>query len=434
MLTKVPYWGLKLTQNCISGTRIAKKCPQRAQCRQLSSKSPGGYREPSYLVDTEVRTVSPSEIKVPYLSEKLKQEMYGKYKQNPEEWSVMALSKAYGSSIERTKAVLLLLERRESFKKERGILDMPSEWMEIHKKHEEYKNAPPPVVEAASKPASSAPSVEVTASEGNASGDGSVNGEGREGGETATSEGEQKEEAAPAAPQTPLQRVASEFGKSESAVQDILDKVDEHVFRQGQVDAYEAHMERIAEKLSDRGVDTTFRETGGSASRSVTDDYYPALFGDDDGFEKARVKLIADIEKETKATVTEDVDARPAFLRDADSGGSSKYELPAEMPNGAKVETTQLSRWKFAFKDLSKPKDFPTMVRTRRGAWRQATPLEEATRSWLKNPSPLDRELYKEQTKHWEDFDGDLEAASRLSTDKLARRKALKQQQQQEAE
>ena len=82
--------------------------------------------------------------------------------------------------------------------------------------------------------------------------------------------------------------MASEYGKSEGALQEILDKVDEHKFRQAQVEAYEEHMEGIITKLEARGVNTSFRETGGSARRSVTDDYYPALFGDDAGFERAR--------------------------------------------------------------------------------------------------------------------------------------------------
>ena len=82
------------------------------------------------------------EIKVPYFSEKLKLEMYSKYKQDPEQWSVTALSKAYGTSMERTKAVLLLLEQREQLKRERGLLDIPDDWFEMHKKFEEFTNAP----------------------------------------------------------------------------------------------------------------------------------------------------------------------------------------------------------------------------------------------------------------------------------------------------
>ncbi len=405
----------------MKASRLARKgVGNSVQCRQLASKTPGGYREPSYLIDTDVRSVAPSEIKVPFFSEKLKQELYAKYKQDPEQWSVMALSKAYGTSIERTKAVLFLLEKREQFKKERGILDIPDEWFEVQKKFEKYTNAPPApfASEAAPQAAANLEAAEADSASDDSSGDDQQGGAGAS----------EKKEAATL--QNPLQRVASEYGKSEAAIQEILDKVDEHNFRQSQVEAYEEHMEGITEKLAARGVDTTFRETGGSARRSVTDDYYPALFGDDEGFEKARRELIAEIEKETKATVTEDVDVRPVFLRvtGEDGQATSKYELPPDMANHAEVPTQQLSRWKFAFKDLSKPKDHPTMIRTRRGAWRQANPLEEATRSWLPNPGPVDTALYAAQIDQWRDFDGDLEEASQISRIKRERRKALQLQ------
>ena len=408
MHRKVPLWGIYLE-------KVSRQCRKSIvndiHSRHFSSKTPGGYREPSYLVDTDVRSVAPNEIKVPYFSEKLKLEMYSKYKQDPEQWSVTALSKAYGTSMERTKAVLLLLEQREQLKKERGLLDMPDEWFEIHKKFEEFTNSPTPT----------SPATEASAALHDGADVASEDASGQDHKENSEANGEN---GLPA-PQSPLERVASEYGKSEALIQEILDKVDEHKFRQAQVEAYEEHMEEKISKLEARGVDTSFRETGGSARRSITDDYYPALFGDDAGFERARRELMEKIESETKATVTEDVDARPAFLR---SNTASKYDLPSDMPNEAGVPTQQLSRWKFAFRDLSKPKDHPTMIRTRRGAWRQANPLEEATRSWLRNPDKVDMALYAAQIEKWRDFDGDMEEAGQISRLKLERRKALKMQ------
>ena len=414
MHKKLPSWGLNMAKMLRSAR---KGVINDAKVRQLSSKTPGGYREPSYLVDTDVRSVAPSEIKVPYFSEKLKQEMYAKYKQDPEQWNITALSKAYGTSMERTKAVLFLLEKREQLKKERGLLDIPDEWFEIHKKFEEYSNAPTPspTTEVAAAPVSEEEAG--TASE-------HANSEGQQG------DAGESTESGTTEPQSPLQRLASEYGKSDGSIREILDKVDEHRFREAQVEAYEEHMEGITAKLDARGVDTSFRETGGSARKSITDDYYPALFGDDAGFERARRELIEKIEKETKATVAEDVDPRPAFLRMTGDDGepTSKYDLPSDMPNKAGVPTQQLSRWKFAFKDLSKPKDHPTMIRTRRGAWRQANPLEEATRSWLRNPGKVDMALYAAQIDKWRDFDGDLHEAGQISRLKRERRKALQMQ------
>jgi hypothetical protein len=69
------------------------------------------------------------------------------------------------------------------------------------------------------------------------------------------------------------------------------------------------------------------------------------------------------------------------------------------------------------------------MMRTRRGDWRQASPLEEATRSWLKNPTPLDMEMYRDEIQKWRNPDEDEEEAGQLSIKKLLRRKAMKEAQ-----
>jgi hypothetical protein len=64
------------------------------------------------------------------------------------------------------------------------------------------------------------------------------------------------------------------------------------------------------------------------------------------------------------------------------------------------------------------------MIRTRKGKWRQATLLEEAKRSWIKNPSKLDMEVYRERIKEYLDPDGDEQEAKDLILRKTARRKA----------
>ena len=360
------------------------------------------------MVDTEVRTVHASQIKVPFLSEKLKQEMYSKHKQDGEEWNVTALSKQYGTSIERTKAVLYLLKRREDFMKEKGFDDIPKEWYDLYSRYKALGDD-------ADKPAATEEATAASSDGGEETGEGGDNN-----GDAST--------AAAAAPSN-LQQLASEFGMSESKLREVVEKMREHSFRQSQVDAYEAQMERNAEKLAARGVDTRFRETSSASSiqRSVTDDYYPELFDDDGAFEEARTRLIEEIEKETKATTSADAsDARPAFLRRGEQAAATD-SLPADAENRANVPTDHMSRWKFAFKDLSKPRSAPTMIRTRRGEWRQANPLEEATRSWLKNPSPLDMEMYRDEIAKWTDPDGDEAEARLISQKKLQRRKAQKE-------
>jgi hypothetical protein len=369
------------------------------------------------MVDTEVRTVHASQIKVPFLSEKLKQEMYSKHKQDGEEWNVTALSKKYGTSIERTKAVLYLLKRREEFMKEKGFDTIPKEWYDLYSRYKALGDD-------ADKPAATTATEEATATAAAAA---ASSDEGEEAGEG----GDNNDDASTAEAAAPsnLRQLASEFGMSESKLKEVVEKMREHSFRQSQVDAYEAQMERNAEKLAARGVDTRFRETSSASSiqRSVTDDYYPELFDDDGAFEEARARLIEEIEKETKATTSADAsDARPTFLRRGEQAAAAD-SLPADTENRANVPTDHMSRWKFAFKDLSKPRSAPTMIRTRRGEWRQANPLEEATRSWLKNPSPLDMEMYRDEIAKWTDPDGDEAEARLISQKKLQRRKAQKE-------
>ena len=118
----------------VKSSRLARG--DRVGGRSFSNqKGKGGFRESPYMVDTNVRSVSPSQIKIPFLSENVKQEMYRKHTQDSEEWTVGALSKQYGTSTERTKAVLFLMRRREQFKRDKGFDDIPKEWYELYQKY-----------------------------------------------------------------------------------------------------------------------------------------------------------------------------------------------------------------------------------------------------------------------------------------------------------
>ena len=88
-------------------------------------------------------------------------------------------------------------------------------------------------------------------------------------------------------------------------------------------------------------------------------------------------------------------------------------------------QTGALSRWKWAFRDTAKKDTQPTMIRTRRGLWRQATVFEEATRSWVRNPSQLDLQVFRSTVKELSDPDGDEHEAQQLKLAKTARRKEL---------
>ena len=310
--------------------------------------------------------------------------------------------------MERTKAVLYLMRRREELMKEKGISDIPKEWYELYQKYRDL-----------GEDNSASSTANTDSEEQESSGDP----------EKLENLEEEDGKTIPLSTKNPIQKLAAEYQLTESKLIEVIEKMEEHTFRQSQVDAYELQMQKNAERLANVGVDINFRETGSAttAAKSIKDDYYPELFGDDGAFEEARQKLIEDIERETRATITEEVEEGPTFLHQTQKADN---RILSEQENRAGVRTDKLSRWKFAFKDLSKPKSYPTMIRTRRGGWRQATPLEEATRSWLRNPSLLDKEMYRDDLEKWRDPDEDEYEAALISSRKLERRKALKSNQE----
>ena len=370
------------------------------------------------MVDTEV-TISPKQVKVPYLSENVRQEMYRRHKKSPDEWPLSRLAQHYGASLERTKAVLILMRKREELMASENLLDIPEVWHEIWKRH----SAPAPAAVTAKatkaggkgKAAASAPEVPIA---------------GEKSKEVAA--GDAPEGATPPAADAiadapnSKEALAKEFGLKLEEVGDIISRMSRHMHRQGNLDAHNKHMESIMERLSKAGVDISFRETGTAPKRgSIQEDYYPTLFGDDE-FETAKKELLDRIAAETKAEI---VDFEASLFGGRTSAASSEIQdtsAPAAAlkpmvthANKANVKTDTLSRWKFAFRDSSWRRTQPTMVRTRRGAWRQANALEDAMRSWNKHPTLLDLETFKAEVLRLQDPDADETEASQLSPTKL---------------
>ena len=110
------------------------------------------------------------------------------------------------------------------------------------------------------------------------------------------------------------------------------------------------------------------------------------------------MQLLDRIEKETKAKVdiTPDHffhDNNKNIINDIKQQKenilANKTEIREHMEETLKSRLDifeKFSRFKFAFKDLSTQsvnENKPTMIRTRSGLWRVATPLEEFNRSWV---------------------------------------------------
>eukprot|EP01040_Poterioochromonas_malhamensis_P004319 gene4319-4631_t len=65
--------------------------------------------------------VDPKMVKVPILFEEQRQEMYALHVSNPERWTLEAISQKFGSSLDRTRAVILLMQLRYDLMKEKGF-------------------------------------------------------------------------------------------------------------------------------------------------------------------------------------------------------------------------------------------------------------------------------------------------------------------------
>jgi hypothetical protein len=181
------------------------------------------------------------------------------------------------------------------------------------------------------------------------------------------------------------------------------------------------HEDYIEVELEDEyEIDTRFRESFGRTSKlpaKIEDNYRPKLVNDDE-FEDHKKSLFRRIVALTKATVdprikltdylatTEERAAKSqSIVENGVKGEISNYKVAKSRLTKAKAlepaadddedfdpqdfkETDDvLCRWKFAFRDISenaREQNAPTMIRTRRGLWRTATPLEELGRSWVR--------------------------------------------------
>jgi hypothetical protein len=240
------------------------------------------------MVTTEAR-LDPAKVFVPVVPESMKADMYQKYKSNPSEWTLSKLSQNFGTSLERTKAILVLMERREEMKIANNVASIPQQWSDIYAKH---KEAP----------------------------------------ETATADA-----------------LAAEYSLEKAEVESILARMKEHSVRQANVDSSEQLMEKKLKVLQEIGVDTKFRETPVAHGRkSLEDNYFPDLFGDD-GYEAAKRAVLKRVKAETKAAVEEDTSA---FLS---KGKSPDPSQKVADPNA------KIGRWKLAYRDLSTEKGATTI-------------------------------------------------------------------------
>lgn len=101
--------------------------------RQFASS---GYRDPGYMVAPEAE-IDSDRVKVPLMTDATRKEMYKKHKDDPEKHTIPSLSNQYNCSVERVKAVIFLLRKREKMMFDLGVADIKSDWKIMTLKHQE---------------------------------------------------------------------------------------------------------------------------------------------------------------------------------------------------------------------------------------------------------------------------------------------------------
>lgn len=361
--------------------------PWRVPVRSFS----GVIEEPQYMCDEE-GLLQPQVIRIPYLRDTVRQEIYARYITDPEKWTFAALSAHYQASLDRVKAVVLLMHHRYEFmKNEMGftvdivsngensipkvVVTIPPLWRALHEKHL-------------------------------------------------------------AAPEDPLTKLLADHNASVVAEEDktsmneeelkkILAKMADHDRRTENLKDYEEDMEEKLKRIEMSGVNTRFAEVPAvPANYDFQSNYFPPLLGDEE-FEEEKKILLKRVAEETSAIVRPNVHTYVQQHEDLKDVKITNME----------ARKTEPIRWKLAFRELTPDgKKQPTVIRTRTGSIRRATPLEEMQRSWNARPLPMDVQLaetfehFSEKlVKPYTDVDKEDHLTSRISLSMRDKRKKAKE-------
>lgn len=398
-----------------------------------SVHSSSDWEEPEYGV-TDNEEFNPAAVKISYLPDYVRQEMYKLYQSDPNVWTEKELSRKYGTSITRTRAVLLLMQRREELRNRLlGTTDgsVPEHWKVVYEKHceDREKYTPEALFQEFCVSSNSKPKTKAKVASAEVGNDSTEDPESEQSGEEGDDVEVVKEmdvsSMVSASGSVGSGQYASLFS-SPAAIKDMLDRYEEHLIRSEDQEYYDQYMEQQMDVLREHGVNTSFRELRAGRDLSSITGFTPRLIGDDlDEFKLEMQRLKATVLSQTSAVPAknaEDVDRELMTYED-----KLKF-APDDAENRADVKFDHECRWKFAFKDTSQLRQSqPTMIRTRTGKLRPATPLEELGRSWYgKKPNFMDRKVLYEQKYHkYADPDGDEHILKTFQPNKAARNAAL---------
>ena len=172
-------------------------------------------------------------------------------------------------------------------------------------------------------------------------------------------------------PEIPIESLAEEFGLQEDEASKILKTMKEHHHRKENMQDYNDYMDWSLDLLQLLGVNTSFTEYGYAkvpGDNAYEDSYFPQMFGDN-SLEAERERIRARLMAASKAEAAAE---KPILFNKYESrvGYWKKQNIT---DNGEMKGDSELTRWKFGFKELRKPEKGedkpPTLIRTRRGRY-----------------------------------------------------------------
>lgn len=309
----------------------------------------------------------PDQIKVTYVFDDEKQEIYARFMLDPVKWDVKALSQHYGMSFERAQAIVYLMNERFELMKSYGLQ------VSIHPGEDKYA------------------AEDMTDDELE---------DLLRGNEPFVYDGPYVEVTIPPVWKSlfdlhkvdqakDLAELIEEYNKTTDVedlkatmtvdeLKTILQNLKDHEARMENIAAYEENMEEYLDLLWENGVNINFQEVRliTKKTRQFDKHYFPRTLHDEE-IDREKAALIKRIEDNTRAKVERDV----PYYHDRFQGDKFLKNLAEAKANNAEVakDYSKASRWKIGFRDLgrlehakkhSKQKDdvsVPTIIRTRTG-------------------------------------------------------------------
>jgi hypothetical protein len=250
------------------------------------------------------------DLAFPYFRDSMRADMWKKHKSDPEIWNIEKLSQHFGTTVERTKAILFLMRKREELMAKEGLLNPSEDLLLIWKKY--YND--------------------------------------------------------------PINNTISELAKAhympEQEIEQFILKMQNHTSRIEHVIEQKKQTEELLEEYEEDGFDISFRETyPDQKHEELSQRMQPVLFKDDE-LETAKRELLQRVARETKAKVNITVNH---FLKPPSIVPVNPFDpIPpsSSKKKNSSTDDKKLSQFKIAFRDTSsyaRINAIPTMIRTRSG-------------------------------------------------------------------